>query len=168
MATAFKLAHPFGIKRLMSSFAFSNGDQGPPQAANGNLIPPSINPDGTCGNGWVCEHRWRQIYQMVEFSNVAGTAAQSNWWTNGSNQIGFARAGRGFIVFNNQPETLNANIQTTLPAGRYCDIISGRNNNGVCTGITINVAAGGTAQFNLPSSALDGVIAIHVGPQSRT
>lgn len=53
MATAFKLAHPFGIKRMMSSFAFTDTDQGPPQDGQGNLIPPSINPDGTCGNGWV-------------------------------------------------------------------------------------------------------------------
>lgn len=36
MATAFKLAHPFGIKRLMSSFAFTDTDQGPPSDANGN------------------------------------------------------------------------------------------------------------------------------------
>lgn len=53
MATAFKLAHPFGIKRMMSSFAFTHSDQGPPQDANGNLVSPSINADGTCGNGWV-------------------------------------------------------------------------------------------------------------------
>lgn len=104
---------------------------------------------------------------MVQFSNIVGNVALSNWWSNNNNQIAFARSGRGFIVFNNQAETLNANLQTSLPAGRYCDIISGRNNNGVCTGIAIDVAAGGTANFNLPSSNYDGVIAIHVGAQSR-
>jgi len=168
MATAFKLAHPFGIKRLMSSFAFTNSDQGPPQDGSGNIISPSINADGTCGNGWVCEHRWRQIYHMIEFSNVVGETPISNWWSNQNNQIAFARTGRGFIAFNNQADALNANLQTSLPAGRYCDIISGRNNNGVCSGATVTVVAGGTAQITLAGNALDGVIAIHVGSQSLT
>lgn len=105
---------------------------------------------------------------MIEFSNVVGTVPISNWWSNQNNQIAFARAGRGFIAFNNQAEALNQSLQTSLPAGRYCDIISGRNNNGVCSGLTVTVAAGGVAQINLPSNLEDGVIAIHVGPQSLT
>jgi alpha-amylase len=43
-ATAFTLAHPYGEPRIMSSFAFSDGEQGPPQDGNQNLISPSINP----------------------------------------------------------------------------------------------------------------------------
>ena len=44
---------------------FSNGDQGPPGAQR------SVNADGTCGNGWVCEHRWRQIKNMAAFGAAA-------------------------------------------------------------------------------------------------
>jgi hypothetical protein len=33
---------------------------GPPNN-NGVIKEVTINPDSTCGNGWVCEHRWRQI-----------------------------------------------------------------------------------------------------------
>lgn len=65
MATAFHLAWDYGIPRIMSSFAFTEHDQGPPADASGNLISPVINADGSCGNGWVCEHRWHEIANMV-------------------------------------------------------------------------------------------------------
>jgi alpha-amylase len=79
MAVAFMLAYPYGYPRVMSSFSFNNSDQGPPQDGSENILSPTINPNGTCGNGWVCEHRWRQIYNMVKFSNVvAGTNYSSN------------------------------------------------------------------------------------------
>jgi alpha-amylase len=69
MAVAFMLAFEYGYPRVMSSYFFSDKDQGPPNV-NGNIVSPSILSDGTCGNGWVCEHRWRQIFNMVEFRNV--------------------------------------------------------------------------------------------------
>lgn len=65
MATAFHLSWDFGIPRIMSSFAFTDHDQGPPQDASGNLVGATINADGSCGGGWVCEHRWREIANMV-------------------------------------------------------------------------------------------------------
>ena len=73
------LAYPYGYSRVMSSFFFDDSDQGPPQDRNENILSPTINSDGTCGNGWVCEHRWREIFNMVEFRNVvAGTDYSSN------------------------------------------------------------------------------------------
>ena len=84
MATAFHLAFGFGIPRIMSSFTFTNTDQGPP-STNGNINSPTFNSDGSCGGGWACEHRWRQIYSMIGFRNTVGTAAVSNWWDNGGN-----------------------------------------------------------------------------------
>lgn len=33
---------------------------GPPNN-NGVIKEVTINEDTTCGNDWVCEHRWRQI-----------------------------------------------------------------------------------------------------------
>ena len=37
-----------------------NDWMGPPNK-NGVIKEVTINPDTTCGNDWVCEHRWRQI-----------------------------------------------------------------------------------------------------------
>lgn len=42
MAIAFTLAHPYGLPRLMSSFGFSNSDQGPPQDQSGNIVSPQF------------------------------------------------------------------------------------------------------------------------------
>ena len=47
------------------NFTFSNSDQGPPGQQR------SINADGSCGNGWVCEHRWTQIKNMAAFAGAA-------------------------------------------------------------------------------------------------
>lgn len=161
MATAFHLAWPFGIPRIMSSFAFSNGDQGPPADGNGNLIPPQFNAQGACTNGWVCEHRWSQIFRMVGFRNVVSGTSTANWWDNGNNQIGFSRGNRGFIAFNNESGGLSRTFQTGLPAGSYCDIASGQRSGSSCTGRTITVDGSGNASINLPGNDPDGFIAIH-------
>lgn len=67
--------------------------------------------DQSCGNGWICEHRWRQIYSMVAFRNQAGNSALSNWWDNGGNQIAFCRGNAGFVAFNNEYWDLNETLQ---------------------------------------------------------
>uniref|UniRef100_W8BSY0 Alpha-amylase n=1 Tax=Ceratitis capitata TaxID=7213 RepID=W8BSY0_CERCA len=162
MANAFMLAHPFGIPRVMSSFAFDNSDQGPPTTDGHNIASPSINADDTCGNGWVCEHRWRQIYNMAAFRNiVAGTDLQS-WWDNGSNQIAFCRGNKGFVAFNNDNYDLNTSLQTCLPAGTYCDVISGAKSGSSCTGKSVVVGSDGRANISIRASEDDGVFAIHV------
>ncbi|KAJ8357146.1 hypothetical protein SKAU_G00199400 [Synaphobranchus kaupii] len=110
IATGFMLAHPYGVTRVMSSFRWNrqivdgkdqNDWMGPPSYPDGSTKPVPINPNTTCGDGWVCEHRWRQIRNMVIFRNVVNTQPISHWWDNGSNQVAFGRGNRGFIVFNN-------------------------------------------------------------------
>lgn len=162
MASAFMLSHPYGITRVMSSFAFdTNTDQGPPMDGNENIVSPGINADNSCSNGWVCEHRWRQIANMIGFKNaVKGTDIQ-NWWSNGDQQIAFCRGDKGFIAFTNGGD-INQSLQTCLPAGTYCDIISGDLKNGSCTGKSVTVGADGTANISLMASEDDGVLAIHV------
>lgn len=70
MAIAFMLAHPYGTGRVMSSYDFTDKETPPPQDAEGNLISPGFKHDLTCTNGYICEHRWREIYNMVQFRNV--------------------------------------------------------------------------------------------------
>ena len=52
-------------------------------------------------------------------------------------------------------------FQTCLPAGTYCDVISGSKSNGVCTGKTVNVGSDGTADIVILHDEEDGVLAIH-------
>lgn len=171
MATAWALAHPYGNVRIMSSFRFNRETEegmGPPQDAQGNLLSPTIQPNGTCDSRWICEHRWRQITNMINFRIIGGDAPQSQWWTNGNNQIAICRGNRAFAAWNNEQSTdLNQRLNTCLPAGEYCDIISGQRQGNRCTGTSVKVDRMGYAQIQVRHNAEDGVLAIHVGPLSK-
>ncbi|CAK9827439.1 Alpha-amylase-related protein [Anthophora retusa] len=162
MAVAFMLAHPYGTPKVMSSYDFNNRDQGPPQDNNQNIRSPLIRPDNTCGNGWICEHRWRQIYNMVGFRNIVKGTSVDKWWDNGSNQIAFCRGNRGFVAINGDKYDLKATLMTCLPAGQYCDVISGSLVNGRCTGKVVNVQNNSNAYVEITQQDYDGALAIHV------
>ncbi|KAK7790984.1 hypothetical protein R5R35_005218 [Gryllus longicercus] len=161
MAVAFMLSWPYGITRITSSYAFTNRDVGPPADSDGNILDVTINSDNTCGNGWVCEHRWRQVSNMVGFRNtVAGTAVE-NWWDNGKQQIAFSRGNSGFMAFNDQYNTdFKETLQTGLPQGVYCDLASGSLYNGSCSGKSVTVNSDGTAYIEILDSEQDGFLAI--------
>ncbi|KAH0516010.1 Alpha-amylase 1 [Microtus ochrogaster] len=170
MAVGFMLAHPYGFTRVMPSYYwpryFENGNDvnnwfGPPND-NGATKEVTINEDTTCGNGWVCEHRWRQISNMIAFRNEVNGQPLSNWWDNGSNQVAFGRGNKGFIVFKNDDWSLSTTLQTGIPEGTYCDVISGDKIDGNCTGIKVYVSGDGTVQFSTSNTAGDPFIAIHV------
>ncbi|XP_030368982.1 alpha-amylase-related protein [Scaptodrosophila lebanonensis] len=161
MATAFHLAYPYGISRVMSSFGFDDRDQAPPQDASENIISPQFDVEGACTNGWICEHRWRQIYNMVGFKNAVRGTGLSNWWDNGDNQVAFCRGSKGFIAFNNNNYDLNETLQTCLPAGTYCDVISGAKLNGACAGKSVTVDGNGYAHISIGANEFDGVLALH-------
>ena len=52
-------------------------------------------------------------------------------------------------------------MQTGLPAGTYCDVISGDKIGNDCTGIKIYVSGDGNANFSISNSAEDPFIVIH-------
>lgn len=64
LAQAFHLAHEYGFKRVMSSYYFDDPDAGPP----GPLGKEGPGKNAGCGLGWVCEHRWSTIANMVQVS----------------------------------------------------------------------------------------------------
>uniref|UniRef100_A0A671RYL4 Alpha-amylase n=2 Tax=Sinocyclocheilus anshuiensis TaxID=1608454 RepID=A0A671RYL4_9TELE len=170
IATGLMLAHPYGVTTVMSSYRwdrhFVNGkDQndwmGPPSNANGSTKPVPINPDSTCGDKWICEHRWHQIRNMVIFRNVVNGQPLSNWWDNSNNQIAFSRGSKGFIVINNDDWALNVTLNTGLPMGTYCDVISGDKIGGTCTGKQVSVGSDGRATFSISNTIEDPFIAIH-------
>lgn len=162
-AAAFMLAHPHGGNhpRVMSSFYFDDPSQGPPQDSDGQIVSPGIDENGACTNGWVCEHRWNAIANMIKFRSVTDGTLVKSFTNIASNQISFCRGNQGFIAINNSNQNLNATLTACLPDGQYCDVISGDLVNGLCTGQTISVRDG-KARIQLASNSA-GVLAIHVG-----
>lgn len=116
LANVFMLAWPYGYPKVMSSYSFSDGDQGPPAQA------VYQNGSAQCGDPWVCEHRWDAIASMVEFRNVTDGAGVSGWWDNGNNQIAFNRGSKGFVAINREGGTLSRTFNTALPDGQYRNI----------------------------------------------
>lgn len=172
VATAFMLAWPYGVPRVMSSYHWDqkiedgkdkNDWIGPPSDGSGNILSVTPQPDDTCNKEWICEHRWRQIYNMVHFRNVAGNEPVSHWWDNGDYQIAFGRGSKAFIAINLQDgQGLNRKLATGLPQGTYCDLVTGNLAGGKCTGGTVTVDGSGNADINIAKTAEDPFVAIHV------
>lgn len=163
MATAFMLAHTYGLPRLMSSYEFQSDDQGPPADANHNIVGRTINAEEQCLSPWVCEHRWKPIAAMINFRNVVFNSTIGNWADNGQNQMAFCRGNLGFIAFNNELSlNFKSVLQVCVPPGTYCDIISGKKLNGDCTGDQISVDMNGKAEIVIPYEKEVPMVAFHV------
>ncbi|MEV1288008.1 alpha-amylase family protein [Micromonospora sp. NPDC049679] len=155
LANAFMLAWPYGSPTVMSSYDFSNRDQGPPSDGSGRTS------NTTCYSGWRCEHRWQAIANMVAFRNAVQGTSVVNWYDNGNNHIAFGRGNRGYLTINDEDSAINGRrYQTALPAGRYCDVIHGDYSGGSCTGPVITVDSTGWFSANV---AAHDAIAIHSG-----
>jgi alpha-amylase len=177
LANVFMLAWPYGYPVVMSSYAFNTGSafnasHGPPFDPgtgatrgpwDGGVAQPA------CFNqaigGWVCEHRFRPIGNMVAFRNATlPSFVVTDWWDNGGNQIAFGRGDKGFVVINKESGGLSRSLHTSLPAGAYCDVISGDVTTGAngattCSGTVISVDAQGNASFALAAFT---AAAIHI------
>lgn len=158
MAEAFALAHDYGAPHILSGFGFDDPEAGPPSTADGTTTP-AVTDGGDCAQGWECSHRNRTVLNMGAFRTTAGDAAVSDWWSNGSDQIGFGRGDRGYAAFNAGGSELSTDFATSLPDGTYCDVISGELAGGACTGASYEVS-GGTLTATVPAG---GVMAVHVG-----
>ncbi|ROT61945.1 amylase [Penaeus vannamei] len=153
MGVCFSLAHDYGFMRIMSSYYFDNSDQGPPGSSYGGTDDVPINGDGTCGGGWVCEHRWNAITQMVKFRNAVAGTQIANWFQEGDN-VAFSRGDKGFFAMSKYG-SFDRTLQTGMPAGTYCELISGCANQ-----VTVN--GDGTAQISIHNSD-EPIFAICVG-----
>lgn len=73
----------------------------------------TINADGSCGGGWVCEHRWNPIVKMVRFRNaVAGTALENYY--NQNSAVAFSRGNKGFFAMA-KGGSMDVTLQTGNP-----------------------------------------------------
>ncbi|OFZ54057.1 MAG: ATPase [Bdellovibrionales bacterium RIFOXYC1_FULL_54_43] len=166
LANIFMLAWPYGYPQVMSSYRFNDSSQGPPSTGvtTKRVFSGSRT---TCGQDWICEHRWAPIANMVGFRNYTQSTPVQKWWSNGKNLISFARGNSGYVVINKESQGSDRWFDTGLPSGSYCDVISGdvSPDGRRCTGPTIFVNEYGWAQISVgPNNA----VAIHGGARPRT
>ncbi|MBD1871571.1 alpha-amylase family protein [Cyanobacteria bacterium FACHB-471] len=166
LANVFMLAHPYGYPDLMSSYKFSNSEQGPPADADGNTHSVYHNGEVSCFEEWQCEHRWQAIANMVSFRNHTSAEPLTHWWSNGANQIAFSRGNKGFVVIDRESTPLNHTFQTDLAPGTYCNVIEGELNaegtGCTATGANATVTVDRHKQITLSVDGM-GAIAIHAG-----
>lgn len=162
LANAFAMAFPFGAPRLVSGFDYGgNVDAGPPSDSNGFTSPASCGDD----SAWVCTHRHPLVAGMAGFAKaVQGETELTNWWDNGSNMIAFGRGAAGFVVLNATGAGKNGAAEaqeftSSLPAGTYCNVLTGEFQDGQCTGDTVQVAEGGTFTAEVPANS---GVALHI------
>ncbi|WP_103500950.1 MULTISPECIES: carbohydrate-binding module family 20 domain-containing protein [unclassified Streptomyces] len=142
LANVFMLAWPYGSPDIHSGYEFTDYDAGPPSGGNVQACYQ---------NNWKCQHAWTEIASMVAFRNATDGQQVTNWWDNGNDIIAFGRGNRGYVVINHEGSAVNRTFQSSLPAGDYCDVQSGRT-------VTVN----GSGQFQA-SVAAGTALALHAG-----
>ncbi|NUS81259.1 MAG: glycosidase [Streptomyces sp.] len=145
LANVFMLAWPYGSPDVHSGYEFSDNDAGPP---NGGTV------NACWQDGWKCQHKWPEIIKMVAFRNTARGTAVTNWWDNGNNAIAFGRGDKAYVAINHEGTSLTRTFQTSLPAGGYCDVQSGK-----------SVTVDSSGQFTATLGA-NTAVALHVGARS--
>jgi alpha-amylase len=166
LANIFMLAWPYGEVQLHSGFNFKvSGEDAPlasPFDAQGR---PKINQE------WDFIHRWPALSNMVAFRRA--TAGQGvNDFTQGSlHQLAFNRGSSGFVAINNERAPWALRFKTRLPAGEYCNVVSGVLNaaHTACGGETVKVDADGYVNLTV---APDGgeqtpAVALHIQQRRR-
>ncbi|KFG75858.1 alpha-amylase [Streptomyces mutabilis] len=142
LANVFMLAWPYGAPDVNSGYEWSNHDAGPP---NGGRV------DACWQDGWKCQHAWPEIKSMVAFRNATGGQAVTDWWDNGNDAIAFGRGSKGYVAVNHESGALTRTYRTSLPAGTYCDVQSGK-----------PVSVNGSGQFTATLGA-DTALALYAG-----
>jgi len=164
LANVWMLAQPYGYPSVMSSYAFdqttqAGRDRGPPSDANGitTSVQCAANFETAVIGQWVCEQRDPYIAPMVGFRHVVAGTDINHWWDDGNNAIAFSRGDRGFVAINREGAPVTATIITGLPAGAYCDLLTGGRGATTCAGTVVTVGADGAVRITLGA---DSAIAI--------
>ena len=166
LATVLMLADDYGTPVVHSGYAFRERDAGPVQDESGAVV------DAECASGagpdaevevgdWLCQHRWPAVVGMVGWRLVVGDAPETVW--SQRRVLTLDRGDRGFLAVNAGPSAVEQTFTTGLPAGDYCDVITGALADPPeegCTAGRVRVGPDGTVALSVPA---DGAVALHVG-----
>ncbi|MFD3543366.1 carbohydrate-binding module family 20 domain-containing protein [Streptomyces sp. NPDC058662] len=145
LANVFMLAWPYGSPDVHSGYEWTDKDAGPPAGGTVNACYTE---------GWKCQHAWREVASMVGLRNAARGQSVTDWWDNGGDRIAFGRGSKAYVAINHEGSALTRTFQTSLPAGDYCDVQSGR---------TVNVDSGGRFTATVGAGS---ALALHVNART--
>ena len=108
----------------------------------------------------LCQHRWIPVAGMTRFRNFVGVEDLRAIATPTNQRLAFGRGTKGFVAINNEDGPWADTFKSSLPAGTYCDVISGGKVKGACKGASVTVGANGSFQFTISAR---NAIGIHAG-----
>ena len=131
IANGLMLALDYGTPTLYSGYAFSQRDTGPPQDSAGRVLPascvdgPSLaeTAEGLADGTWVCEHRWAETKALLDWRIATADHEITDTWAKRGGIV-LHRGGAGFAAFNVTRRDMVVDVETDLPDGAYCDLVS--------------------------------------------
>lgn len=150
LATLFMLAGDYGTPMLYSGFTFDEYDQAPPLGSSGEVL------DATCGDGssWNCQQRDDSTVQMIKWRTKTQNLPLENF-VHKESYSAWSKGNFGFFAINASSKALKATFETSLPPGKYCNILILSDEVTDCAGSEITVLDSGIIELNLlPKSAI--------------
>lgn len=122
LATKLLLASDYGSPVLYSGYAFTINNNSLPQDASGAVTDVDCAPykDNYDDGEWVCQQRWPGVLGMVGWRSAVGSEPVQDEWSEGD-AYAFGRGSLGYAIFNASDAELTADLETSLPAGSYCN-----------------------------------------------
>lgn len=165
LAHLLQLSSPYGIPQIYTGYGFSYENDGPAEDPNTGLVklakcPKNFYQPATSLSYGVysCAHRWTAIRGMIKWRDAAGADQISHGaYTRVSGASYVLRLNRGgnWVAMNPTEKPLKAKLNTYLPAGKYCDVISGGpkpvKSNKTCIRTMVTVTSNGTATVTIPA-----------------
>ncbi|KAI8905815.1 glycoside hydrolase superfamily [Gorgonomyces haynaldii] len=149
-AIAFNILYPYGLPIVHSGYGFQYRGGEPtrelpvsaPYGPDGLILSVPRFANNTCGNGWLCQHRYSDVFPLVRVRNYLadglGYKPKINTNGPGSNQIWWNVPGKAFVVINSaqgnrgSAEDMIQTLDTGLPAGTYCNMVYGFASGNTC------------------------------------
>jgi alpha-amylase len=97
---------------------------------------------------------------MLKFRKVTAGASLAHTWSGSSTSVAFSREGKGFLVVNLGADPLEAQLQTGLSAGTYCNVLLADDPLTCDIAAQVVVLDDGTANVTVSSES---ALALHVG-----
>ena len=165
LAHVFMLSAKFGIPQIYSGYSFSDERLGPNTNPDTQKVvqakcASSTKPVNIIREGlYNCIQRWRSTSGMVAWRDVAGSAPETkvgySKHADGAKILKFNRGANTFIAMNSTQRARKMGILTNLPAGTYCDLLTGGRGAVVsstsCLGTKVVVDARGKAVVTIPA-----------------